>query len=150
LPREEAAAERERRERERVVRHAVVAARVVRLAGVALPVGRDADPLLDEGANALVGGEELGADEHLELVDAVDAEAEALDARHGVLARGLRGPKYVGRVVDEVERVETKADGRVRLEAAQVDGAEAAELGAGAAAVEADRACAVDEPQLGK
>ena len=107
--------------------------------------------LLDEGPHALVGDEDLAAEEEVEVVDPVDAEAVALDARDRLAARRLGVCEHGARVVERVDDVDAEAQRDVRRRRrrpAQVGRGDAAELGARAAAVEADRAGAVDEPEL--
>ena len=83
---------RQRRRNDRVVREAVVVARVVDVAGVVLPVVRRQDSTLDERPHALVGKEGLAAEEEVEVVDPVHAEAVALDARDRLARARSRCP----------------------------------------------------------
>src|SRR5262249_55505431 len=110
LPGEEAPAERERRGRDRVVEEALVAARVVLAALVALAVHRDRDAVLDERTDLLLREEDLTPEIDAELVDAVDVEAVALDARDRRAALGLRVLDDLGGVVEDVGRVGAEAE----------------------------------------
>ena len=149
LPRVEAATEGELARTDRVVPEAVVAVEIERVADVALAVHRSADVPLDEGADALVDEERFPTErEVVDVVGAIDAETVAIDAGDGGAASGLDVGDDVAGVVERVGDVGAEAEGERLGQAAQIGGAEPAELGAGAAAVETDRAAAVDQPKL--
>ncbi len=126
LPRQKAAADRQRRGHDRVVGQAVVLADVVRAALPALAVVRDEQAPLDERPDALLGQKHLAAQEKVHVVDAVDAETEALDARprnRGVRTDGLRPNRlgvgeHVRRVVQRVDDVRAEPQRDIRLQPA--------------------------------
>ncbi len=156
LPREDPRADRELARGERVVRETVVAARVLpalrrreRRTEVVLPVDRHHDVVLDERAEPLLDEEAFDAEPDVEVVDAVEVEPVALDARdRGALFRFVRADD-VARVIERVGQVEAEAERRMLVRPAQIRCRDAAEFRTSAATVETDRTGPVDEPQLG-
>ena len=90
------------------------------------------------------------AEPDVEVVDAVDPEAVALDARDRRPLLPLVVGDDVRGVVERVGQVEAEAERRVLLGASQVGRGDAAELRARPVPGEADGARPVDEPELGR
>src|SRR5581483_4247842 len=97
-----------------------------------------------------VQDERLGAERDVELVDAVDAEAEALDARDRRAARLLRVGDDRGAVVDVVREVQRRTQRDLRRELAEVARRAEDEARARAVAEVTDAARAAEELQFSR